>query len=100
MREFFRGWRRKIGVVTLLMALVAMGGWVRSLYSVDVAQRCYSGSGNGMRKGLAEGTRQYSCSSNPTDFQMPYELADNKENGHNTVVANEYFGDYDLDNCQ
>jgi len=35
MREFFRGWRRKIGVATLLMALVLMGGWVRSLYVVD-----------------------------------------------------------------
>jgi len=31
MREFFRGWKRKLGVLTLLMALVAMAGWVRSL---------------------------------------------------------------------
>ena len=30
MGEFFKGWRRKIGVVTLLMALVLMIGWVRS----------------------------------------------------------------------
>ena len=30
MGEFFRGWRRKIGVVTLVMACVFMGGWVRS----------------------------------------------------------------------
>ena len=35
MKEFFRGWRRKVGVVTLLMACVAMGGWVRSLYFID-----------------------------------------------------------------
>jgi hypothetical protein len=31
MREFFRGWRRKVGMVTLLMALGFTGAWVRSL---------------------------------------------------------------------
>ena len=31
MGEFFRGWRRKVGVVTLLMACVLMAGWIRSL---------------------------------------------------------------------
>ena len=36
MGEFFRGWRRKIGVVTLMMALVLMGGWVRSMSVEDV----------------------------------------------------------------
>jgi hypothetical protein len=35
MREFFRPWRRKIGIVTLLMASVFAAGWVRSLYSND-----------------------------------------------------------------
>lgn len=35
MREFFKPWRRKIGVATLLVALMAMGGWVRSLYLQD-----------------------------------------------------------------
>ena len=30
MGQFFRGWRRKAGVVTLLMACVFMTGWVRS----------------------------------------------------------------------
>ena len=30
MGDFFRGWRRKIGCVTLMMALVGMAGWVRS----------------------------------------------------------------------
>jgi hypothetical protein len=29
MREFFRGWRRKVGCVTLMMACVAMPGWTR-----------------------------------------------------------------------
>ena len=31
MGTFFRGWRRKLGVVTLITALVFMGGWVRSI---------------------------------------------------------------------
>ncbi len=31
MREFFLGWRRKIGVLTLGFAVLAMLGWVRSL---------------------------------------------------------------------
>ena len=30
MGEFFRGWRRNLGVVTLVMALVLMVGWIRS----------------------------------------------------------------------
>jgi len=30
MGEFFKGWRRKTGVVTLVMACVFTGGWVRS----------------------------------------------------------------------
>ena len=29
MREFFLGWKRKVGVVMLVMALIAMGGWLR-----------------------------------------------------------------------
>jgi hypothetical protein len=36
MREFFRGWKRKVGVVTLLMALAFMGGWVRSFWICDL----------------------------------------------------------------
>ena len=35
MGEFFRGWRRKIGVLTLLMACVFVAGWVRSSISRD-----------------------------------------------------------------
>lgn len=30
MGEFFRGWRRKTGVVTLMMAMLLMGGWIGS----------------------------------------------------------------------
>ncbi len=36
MSEFFRGWRRKFGVVTLVMAFVFMVGWVRSVYQSDI----------------------------------------------------------------
>ena len=35
MGHFFHRWRRKVGVATLLMALVLMGGWVRSLANED-----------------------------------------------------------------
>jgi hypothetical protein len=35
MREFFRGWRRKIGVMTLVVACVFMAGWVRSCTTED-----------------------------------------------------------------
>jgi hypothetical protein len=35
MGEYFRPWRRKMGVLTLLMALVFMAGWVRSNFVSD-----------------------------------------------------------------
>jgi len=35
MREFFKGWRRKLGVVTLLMACGLMAGWLRSQSVLD-----------------------------------------------------------------
>ena len=35
MGEFFRGWRRKCGVLTLLMASVFEAAWVRSLSTSD-----------------------------------------------------------------
>ena len=36
MGEFFKGWRRKAGLVTLAMACVLMVGWMRSTYIKDV----------------------------------------------------------------
>jgi hypothetical protein len=36
MREFFRGWRRKVGCVTLVMACVFAVAWVRSFFIWDV----------------------------------------------------------------
>ena len=35
MGEFFHGWRRKIGVVTLLLTCVLMAGWLRSFVVGD-----------------------------------------------------------------
>lgn len=35
MGEFFRGWRRKVGCLTLVMACLTMGGWIRSLFRTD-----------------------------------------------------------------
>ena len=35
MGDFFQGWRRKVGLLTLLMACVFMAGWVRSLFMRD-----------------------------------------------------------------
>ncbi|MDB5344377.1 MAG: hypothetical protein JWP89_2754 [Schlesneria sp.] len=36
MREYFFAWQRKIGCVTLAMACVLTGMWVRSFYYCDV----------------------------------------------------------------
>ncbi len=36
MRAFFRGWRRKVGLMTLMTACVFMAGWVRSRELVDI----------------------------------------------------------------
>jgi hypothetical protein len=36
MREFFAGWRKKIGALTLLTACLLMAGWVRSLIVDDI----------------------------------------------------------------
>lgn len=35
MREFLRGWRRKVGFLTLLLALASLGLWGRSLMAYD-----------------------------------------------------------------
>jgi len=35
MREFFKGWRRKVGCVTLVMALAACGVWMRGHFVAD-----------------------------------------------------------------
>lgn len=35
MRDFFRGWRRKVAVVALVMALVVFGAWMRSRFAFE-----------------------------------------------------------------
>ncbi len=35
MAEFFHGWRRKFGLLTLLLTLMLLGGWVRSLNRIE-----------------------------------------------------------------
>ena len=35
MKEFFRGWRRKCGTVTLLLACLLMGAWIRGAIYFD-----------------------------------------------------------------
>lgn len=36
MGQYFRGWRRKVGVVTLLFAVLFMAGWIRSKVTSDM----------------------------------------------------------------
>ena len=38
MREFFQGWRRKVGVATLLLACLLMFVWLRSYRNRDTLQ--------------------------------------------------------------
>ena len=44
MGEFFKGWRRKAGLVTLAMALVLMVAWMRSAIICDELMIPYRGS--------------------------------------------------------
>lgn len=44
MRDFFKGWRRKVGCVTLAMALVLLTMWGRSKVMVDELVRITDGS--------------------------------------------------------
>lgn len=36
MREFFHGWKRKVGVLTLVIACVFAAGWIRSNSTTDI----------------------------------------------------------------
>jgi hypothetical protein len=41
MGDFFKGWRRRIGILTLVLACVVMGSWLRSQKVVDhIIIRC------------------------------------------------------------
>ena len=49
MGDFFKPWRRKIGLVTLVMACLAMGAWVRSHAVSDQIRFMSSGYGYNFR---------------------------------------------------
>jgi hypothetical protein len=38
MRESFKGWRRKVGCLVLVMACVLVGGWIRSRATCDLLE--------------------------------------------------------------
>ncbi|HEY4258663.1 MAG TPA: hypothetical protein VGM98_00830 [Schlesneria sp.] len=38
MHTFFHGWRRKAGVVALVMSCALMGGWLNSLYLANIVR--------------------------------------------------------------
>lgn len=42
MRDFFQGWRRKIGCITVVIAVVLASGWLRSCARVDSVE-CHLG---------------------------------------------------------
>src|SRR5690242_1489835 len=46
MREFFKGWRRKVGCALLLMACVFMVAWVQNRFYADHAQIVITGASN------------------------------------------------------
>lgn len=48
MSVFFKGWRRKTGFLTLLMASLFMVGWVRSTLRLDFITSCCSRSSYGI----------------------------------------------------
>lgn len=43
MFDFFKGWRRKLGCITLLMAVVTTGLWIRTALAVDYGGFSYRG---------------------------------------------------------
>lgn len=43
MRDFFRGWRRKVGIAMLLMACVVLVLWIRSRFILDTVRYCPDG---------------------------------------------------------
>jgi len=48
MGEFFKGWRRKLGVVALALACVLSAGWARSLVERDALIRINAHDTHGM----------------------------------------------------
>jgi hypothetical protein len=42
MRDFFRGWKRKLGVVTLGLACLFAAGWVKSYSAQDIISMSFN----------------------------------------------------------
>lgn len=70
MREFFRGWRRKVGCVTLVMACALMGLWVRSLTGINVVWFPF-GTQTCVRFGSGEGRISWGKFSEPKLENLP-----------------------------
>jgi hypothetical protein len=74
MREFFRGWRRKIGVVPLALACVFAMGWVRSRSEDDsINFELYNGTWNYL--GSNGGNLTWMTSTSEIDGLTAYEAA-------------------------
>lgn len=83
MREFFNGWRRKAGVVLLVMACAEMGGWIRSNIACD---EIYVRNSQGDVRSLASASGWLHCSllSYEGDHPPPPEC------GWNSVAASSF----------
>jgi len=93
MGGFFHGRRRKIGVVTLMMACVLMGGWVRSQFITDN----FGGPTQGrFEVGInsIDNSIDFAVfirgSADKTNWRMPYH--DVVENGPNDVAFDSFDG--------
>lgn len=83
MREFFKRWRRKVGCITLVIALTLMGMWVRSGFVCDFVvfyvgdYSCVAGSVNNQ-------VRLWSWKSEPGsesfDFRLGVKVTDGLRN--------------------
>lgn len=70
MREFFRGWRRKVGCVALVMALVPFIVWTRSAVHDDLVRFDALGRRNLIRS-ERNGISWYAWTGKPIDLGIP-----------------------------
>ena len=70
MHTFFHGWRRQAGVVTLVMALALMSGWIRSL---SVTDSCQLPVGGRWQAGCVSHRGRFSCGWTDLEGAMDYE---------------------------
>ena len=87
MREFFRGWRRKIGVVTLATACLLAFGWVRSLVIVDQVAVAIDASGHFVTSPFVITTNHFLTSKNGCIRWIRYEIG---SNGVNPAYVNPF----------